>query len=496
MKKLMFLLMFSLTGLFAFSQYSPINVSGTVKDVNGSPLANYPVIINADSSMGGWYYYNTIQTDSSGNFNVTITPPASVSQGFYAYTYDCNKNILDTFFTNATQQIKLAFVSCIYTPPSCLADFYFYPDSSGIYSLNFFDNSNGNPTNYYWSFGDSTFSTQQNPTHTFAKGYYQVCLTISDSATNCYDTYCTWINLDDSSQTNRCASYFSYYDSSLTVYFSGFSKSINARVIGYTWDFGDGSSGTGQNPVHTYSIASQYFVTLITAVVDSLNDTCISKYYDYVVYLGQNQTGTIWGYVSSQTYSVDKALVYLIQFNPKDSTLTAVDSMYATDSNGMAVYYFGNVPNGDYLVKAALTSSSANYIHCLPTYYGDVLFWDQATTVGINYQNQYAYANIVMVTGTNFGGPGFIGGKTSKGANIWALNPGMPIGNVEILLLDQSGNPVSYNFSKTTGDFGFNSLAFGTYQIYAEMPGKNTTPAFVTIDAQYPSVNDVQIVIN
>jgi PKD repeat protein len=495
MKKLTFICLFTLTGLFAFSQISPIYVSGSVKDVNGNPLANYPVMIHADSSSGSWYYYITAQTDSAGMFNLTITPPAGINQGFYAYTYDCNKNILDTFFTNANQQIRLNFIICTYTPPTCLADFYYYPDSSGIYTLNFIDNSIGNPTSYYWSFGDSTFSTLQNPTHTFTKGIYSVCLTISNSATNCHDTYCTQIYIDDSTQTNRCASYFSYYDSNLTVYFSGLMKSPYSRILNFTWDFGDNYSGTGQNPTHTYASAGSYFVILTAMAVDSLNDTCVSTYYDYV-YVGQQQRGMIYGTISSKSYPVDKVLIYLIQYNPKDSTLTSVDSVYAMDSSGYAFYLFDNLADGDYLVKAALTSSSTNYSHCMPTYYGDVLYWNLATTASINYMNQYAQANIDMVTGSNPGGPGFIGGKTSKGANIWALNPGAPIANVEILLLDQSGNPVSYNYSKASGDFGFNSLSFGTYQIYPEIAGKMTTPANVTIDAQHPTVNDVVIVIN
>ena len=42
-----------------------------------------------------------------------------------------------------------------------------------------------------------------------------VCLTISDSATNCYNMYCTVVYIDDSTQTNKCQSYFYYNDSGL-----------------------------------------------------------------------------------------------------------------------------------------------------------------------------------------------------------------------------------------------------------------------------------------
>ena len=495
MKKLSLICLLTLASLYGFSQYSPITVSGTVKDVKGNPLVFYPVMIYADSSMGGYYFNTQLYTDSLGAFSIIIYPPAGISQGFEAYTYDCNKSIIDTFFTNSAAQINLNFIICAYVPPSCQADFYYYSDSSA-YTLNFFDKSIGSPTSYFWDFGDSSSSNQQNPTHTFSKGNYMVCLTISDSATNCYNMYCTVVYIDDSTQTNKCQSYFYYNDSGLVVHFTGYSKSTNSRIIYYNWDFGDGTTDTGQNPVHIYPSAAQYMVSLNTASVDSQNDTCFSTYYDFL-YLGQPQLGTIYGNISSKTYSVDKALVYLIQYNLKDSTLTVIDSTLAFDSSGTtAMYYFGSVPYGDYLVKTALTSSSLHYANCLPTYYGDVLFWNLATTLNLNNFNQFANADIVMVTGTNPGGPGFIGGKTTKGANIWELNRGTAIGNVEILLLDASGSPVSYNFSKPTGDFGFNSLALGSYQIYPEMAGKTTTPAFVTIDAQHPSINDVQIVIN
>jgi hypothetical protein len=150
------------------------------------------------------------------------------------------------------------------------------------------------------------------------------------------------------------------------------------------------------------------------------------------------------------------------------------------------------MPAGRYLVKAALTSSSTDYAYLMPTYFGNKLFWDQASSVYVTTQSGYP-ADIYMTYGTNPGGPGFIGGKTSHGANIWAT--GDPLSNIQVLLLDQSNNPVACQYSKSTGDFGFNSIAYGTYKIYAEIPGKTTFPATITIDGSKPSVNNVLITI-
>jgi hypothetical protein len=202
----------------------------------------------------------------------------------------------------------------------------------------------------------------------------------------------------------------------------------------------------------------------------------------------------IFGTLSGGNYQVDHAIVYLIKYNPADSSLTAIDTVTAMDSGRMAFYFFNNLPVGHYLVKAALTSASTDYTHLMPTYYGNKLFWHLASYAYVTAQNSTLQADIMMIYGPNPGGPGFIGGKTSQGANIWAV-AGDPIPDVQVLLLDQSDNPIAYQYSKPSGDFGFNSIAYGTYKVYAEIPGKTTDPAITTIDASKPSVNNIKIVI-
>ncbi len=56
----------------------------------------------------------------------------------------------------------------------------------------------------------------------------------------------------------------------LTVSFGGYVE--NQQQADYTWEFGDGTSGTGQFPVHTYGIQGVYTVTLFTVTSDSCAD--------------------------------------------------------------------------------------------------------------------------------------------------------------------------------------------------------------------------------
>lgn len=76
---------------------------------------------------------------------------------------------------------------------SCTANFVLDQDTADLfnYTAYEFSSSVSYPTvDYLWDFGDSTTSTLQYPTHTYAgAGPYQLCLTITDSS-GCTDTHC------------------------------------------------------------------------------------------------------------------------------------------------------------------------------------------------------------------------------------------------------------------------------------------------------------------
>jgi hypothetical protein len=127
----------------------------------------------------------------------------------------------------------------------------------------------------------------------------------------------------------------------------------------------------------------------------------------------------------------------------------------------------------------------------LPTYFDTSLFWYNATTLTL-YPNvaNYVFTKLEMINGKNPGGPGFIGGKVTQGANILISgNEGDFIPNVEVLVTDMNNTPYIYDYSDKNGSFDLNQLPYGTYKIYAEIPGFITSPAIVTLSAEKPSVN-------
>ncbi len=80
----------------------------------------------------------------------------------------------------------------------CVAFFDYEASPASPTTISFIDLSEENPTGWLWDFGDGTFSEEQNPVHVYAsEAPYFVCLTMEDSITSCYDTYCEGIFVGD-----------------------------------------------------------------------------------------------------------------------------------------------------------------------------------------------------------------------------------------------------------------------------------------------------------
>ncbi len=363
---------------------------------------------------------------------------------------------------------------------------YFYQaDSAGV--LYFFDYSSGNIGYWLWDFGDGTTSNQQHPTHQYANpGVYNVCLQIGDFFNTCGDTYCEQVVVD-SLNTNPCQVWFQYYSTpGAGTTFSAYGAGSNSAS--YSWSI-NGVSYQGQ----TISVVLPAGTYQVCVLVSDPSTGCQSSYCQAVTIGGNGMlnycvTGTIS--LGTPNLLADDVIVYLITFDPNTNLLYAVMAT-TLDSNG--VYSFCNVPAGQYLVKAALTQNSAYYWNFLPTYYGNSLFWNYAAQVNVN--ANLNGIDIWLIAGANQGGPGFIGGDVTQGANK-TEGPGDPLANVQVMLLDMNNYPIAYTYSNSQGQFQFDGIAYGTYKVWAEVPGLLTTPAIVTIGPNEPSIDNINIIVN
>ena len=128
----------------------------------------------------------------------------------------------------------------------------------------FTDTSTGSPASWYWNFGDGTFSTEQNPVHTYsAKGTYTVSLTATNNAGNDIETKSKYVVVN--ALQAPVASFSSNVTKGTYPVCVNFTDTSTRSPTSWYWDFGDGTNSTEQNPVHVYNKAGKYTVSLIAS---------------------------------------------------------------------------------------------------------------------------------------------------------------------------------------------------------------------------------------
>lgn len=121
-------------------------------------------------------------------------------------------------------------------------------------------------TSWQWDFGDGNSSTAQNPQHTYAdSGRYSISLTVSDGTLNHSQTLANLITVENQVAGAPVADFSANPTNGiapLTVSFNDQSTPGTNPITSWSWDFGDGSSSTAENPQHSYSDSGRYDVQL------------------------------------------------------------------------------------------------------------------------------------------------------------------------------------------------------------------------------------------
>ncbi|MDI9634062.1 MAG: PKD domain-containing protein [Methanolinea sp.] len=162
-------------------------------------------------------------------------------------------------------------------PPPPVPDFTASPVYGTVpLTVQFTDLSTNNPTAWIWDFGDGTQSgvLDRNPVHTYnAMGTYNVTLTVfnqgaPEGRSTTKSGYITVVRTPVADFTATPTS----GNAPLLVQFTDTSM---GNPTGWTWNFGDGSISTQQNPYHLYTKPGTYNVTL--AVRNSAGSNSVTK---------------------------------------------------------------------------------------------------------------------------------------------------------------------------------------------------------------------------
>ncbi|MEM6345669.1 MAG: PKD domain-containing protein [Bacteroidota bacterium] len=168
-----------------------------------------------------------------------------------------------------------AFLTFFILPFSLFSQNGFTPDITQGCSpiqVNFTPNVPG-ATDYYWQFGNGSFSNLANPGVTYINpGIFTVSLTVTlaNGSTQTF-TQANVIEVFANPQADF-SSNLSNICTGEDIVFTDLSVPGSVPIVSWQWDFGDGTTSNLQNPVHTYTFAGSFTVSLIVTDANGCTD--------------------------------------------------------------------------------------------------------------------------------------------------------------------------------------------------------------------------------
>jgi PKD repeat protein len=151
--------------------------------------------------------------------------------------------------------IFLLMTGCTEPP---IANFYIEKSVVSIgESVQFFDKSTGEISSWNWDFGDGATSDEQNPVHIFEKnGVFLVALNVVNNGKSS--------TIEENIEVLQTpeADFTVIKDKVLVGDLISFTNKSIGDIESYTWDFGDGTTSTEENPSHSYSNVGSYSVSV------------------------------------------------------------------------------------------------------------------------------------------------------------------------------------------------------------------------------------------
>jgi len=119
-------------------------------------------------------------------------------------------------------------------------------------------------TSYSWDFGDSNTSNLASPSHTYATGVpftYNVVFVVQ-AQNSCSDYVTIPVRISNPPTANFIYSPGSACENNM-VTFTDLSTGNGDTISGWSWDFGDGFSDSIESPMHEFTTADTFHVSLI-----------------------------------------------------------------------------------------------------------------------------------------------------------------------------------------------------------------------------------------
>ncbi len=216
-------------------------------------------------------------------------------------------------------------------------------------------------------------------------GNYNVCYYVQDSSTFCSDTVCTTITVNGGGATN-CNVYISASGNGPNNAWSMTAQPYIAPgwMATYTWNYGDGVTGSGQNTTHTYSNTGSYTVTVTmnaynpadsseTCTINNstvINVSSVTCSVQAMLNTQQDTTGSLTYYIYSAVVSgtANASSTLTIQGGGTYSNLNNDTTIYTFPSTGnysVCYYVQDSTPVNGWCYDTACTIINAGSIQII-----------------------------------------------------------------------------------------------------------------------------------
>jgi hypothetical protein len=286
--------------------------------------------------------------------------------------------------------------------------------------------------------------------------------------------YVSFIVTPDSNALNSFT--YNFTDQSVTT----------GLITNWQWDFGDGTSGTGQTITHIYDHPGIYQVCLTISInyEDKFKDEELCKR----IRVAEKGYFNLGGHVFAEQFPIDRGIAYLYK-------LDTLDKYHLTDTSHfdtLGFYYFYQKKNGRYIVKAEADHESGHASTHLPTYYGNQTSWELAHLIQFDSTVWEYDINLSYAAFSEFG-QGCVSGRIVKDTTSNRFQNAI---NIPVYLTHASKSEQIFCFySDEQGIFRFDDIPNGTYHIRAEVTGMTANIAVASITDQNPENNNILMVI-
>jgi PKD repeat protein len=393
-------------------------------DTTTQTITVLPNIVNA--------FFNTSITSGCAPLIVDFTQ-FSTGANFYSWDFgdgnvSTDQSPTHTFATDGIYTVSLMINDgCSFDTtsvqitvfPEPQIDFSTLPDSVCVNQNFNFTNLSTGVGGFNWDFGDGTFSTLTNPTHSYpVSGTYTVTLTGTSLVNGCLAS----ISHDIVVRVNPVTAFAPSPLQGCEPLNVSFTNNTTGATF-YAWNFGDGNTSIQVNPSHTYANAGNYTVMLAAQSTNGCTDTayvvvtvfpkpvasffpsdssfCSAPHTVNMNNTSTNAVGFEWDFGNGQTSVLNNPSVTYTTTGSNTITLIATSLNGCLDTS-IFVYTIYPTPEADFAVNptgcagqpVTFTSLDTNGV----SYFWD--FGDGETSTDENPNHIFVNAGIYDVTFT------------------------------------------------------------------------------------------------